>query len=173
LLSGDVPRRTVFTHLGWRQVDDRWAYLHTAGAIGADGPVSGVEIDPPAPLAAYTLADPPESGALIDAVRASLRLLKMGPARIMVPLLSAVYRSVLGSIDFSVHLSGPTGVFKSELAALCQQHHAAAGLYAMALAGFVRWLAPKYEGIRTGLKQEVAHQREHAAAGDQHARPAS
>jgi hypothetical protein len=41
-LSGDPPQRTVFTHLGWRRLGDRWAYLHAGGAVWADGPVDGV-----------------------------------------------------------------------------------------------------------------------------------
>src|SRR5262249_19787874 len=34
LLSGEVPRRTVFRHIGWRQIEDTWVYLHAGGAIG-------------------------------------------------------------------------------------------------------------------------------------------
>lgn len=40
----------------------------------------------------------------------------------MIPILAAVFRSVLGPADFSVHLTGRTGTGKSELAALAQQH---------------------------------------------------
>ena len=35
MLSGAVPRRTVYGHLGWRRIGDRWAFLHSGGAIGA------------------------------------------------------------------------------------------------------------------------------------------
>src|SRR5262249_35205239 len=31
LLSGDVPRRTVYAHTGWREIDGRWLYLHAGG----------------------------------------------------------------------------------------------------------------------------------------------
>jgi len=37
-----------------------------------------------------------------------------------------VYRAALGKVDFSVFVAGQTGVFKSALAALCQQHFGAA-----------------------------------------------
>ena len=40
----------------------------------------------------------------------------------MFPILAAVYRAPLGTSDFSVFLAGPTGVFKSEVAALAEQH---------------------------------------------------
>src|SRR5439155_23830899 len=45
-----------------------------------------------------------------------------GPAAISFPLLAATYRAVLGDADFALHLSGETGAFKSEVAALHQQH---------------------------------------------------
>jgi hypothetical protein len=44
----------------------------------------------------------------------------------MVPVLAATYRAPLGDVDFSLHLAGPSGVFKSELSALLQGHYGAA-----------------------------------------------
>jgi hypothetical protein len=61
-----------------------------------------------------------------------------------------------GSID-PVHLTA------------CQRD-AAAGLYAEALAAFLRWLASRYQGIRDGLRAEVASLREKALAGTAHRR---
>jgi hypothetical protein len=49
-------------------------------------------------------------------------MLEVGPAEILVPLYACIWRAVLGAPDFTVHLTGPTGVGKSELAALTQQH---------------------------------------------------
>jgi hypothetical protein len=40
-------------------------------------------------------------------------------------LLAATYRAALGEADFALHLAGQTGAFKSEIAALCQQHFGA------------------------------------------------
>jgi hypothetical protein len=37
-------------------------------------------------------------------------------------MLAAVYRAVLGGTDFAIHVTGGTGQFKTELAAICQQH---------------------------------------------------
>ena len=70
----------------------------------------------------HALPEPPTGTALRDAVRASLRLLEVAPDRVSVPLLAATYRAVLGATDLSLHLVGPTGVLKTELAALVQQH---------------------------------------------------
>ena len=60
------------------------------------------------------------------AVRASLRILSVAPDRISFPLLAAVYRAALGNLDFSLFLVGQSGVFKTAVAALCQQHFGAA-----------------------------------------------
>jgi hypothetical protein len=62
---------------------------------------------------------------LRHSIRAPLKLLDLGPERLTVPLLSAVFRSVMGDTDFSLHLCGPTGTFKTEVAALAQQHFGA------------------------------------------------
>jgi hypothetical protein len=50
------------------------------------------------------------------------------------------------------------------------QKDARAGLYAQSLAGFLRWLAPQVDDIRGRLRQEQAELRNHAQAGEQHAR---
>jgi hypothetical protein len=122
LLSGDVPRRTVYAHTGWREVGGGWCYLHAGGAIGADGPAGGVVVQLPDALAGYTLPDPPAGAELAAAIRASLAVLEVAPDRLTVPLLGAVYRAALGPADYALHLSGPTGALKTELATLCQQH---------------------------------------------------
>lgn len=125
LLSGDVPERRVLAHLGWREVDRQYVYLHAGGGIGADGPVAGLDVRAPDRLAHFVLPAPPVGDERVLAVRASLRLLRLAPLRITVPALAAVYRAVLGTADSSVHFAGGTGRFKSELAALQQQHYGA------------------------------------------------
>src|SRR4030095_7634076 len=125
VLSGEVPRRDVFTHLGWRCVGDTWCYLHAGGAVGPNGPLAGINVAPPSGCARYFLPEMPQGDALLQAVQASFRSLGLARYRITVPLLAAVPRAVLGSADFSIHIAGQTGVFKSELAALVQQHFGA------------------------------------------------
>ena len=124
LLSGEPPERMVYTHTGWREIGGEWVYLHGGGAIGPVG--ERVETHLEGVLSRYVLPDPPTGVELQTAVRASLRLLEVAPDRVSVPLLAATYRAVLGATDFSVHISGPTGVLKTELAALVQQHFGAA-----------------------------------------------
>jgi Domain of unknown function (DUF3854)/Domain of unknown function (DUF927) len=122
LLSGDVPRCVVFRHVGWRQIGDAWFYLHAGGAIGADGLVEDIPVSLPEPLARFHLPAPPEGAELRDSVKASLSLHRLGPDHLTFPLVAAVYRAVLGDADFGLHVEGPTGSYKSEIAALAQQH---------------------------------------------------
>jgi hypothetical protein len=126
MLSGEVPRRQVFTHTGWRKADDQMVYLHAGGAIGTGGVVPTVEVTLPAPLAGYVLPPPPTGEIRRRCIELSLGLLTVAPPWIAVPLCAAIWRAPLGSTDFTVHLSGPTGAGKSELAALVQQHYGAA-----------------------------------------------
>ena len=51
-----------------------------------------------------------------------MNLLDLAHDQVIVPAFCAVWRAVLGGTDCSLHLVGQTGVFKTELAALLQQH---------------------------------------------------
>src|SRR5206468_8843973 len=73
----------------------------------------------------FVLPAPGEGDELTSAIRATLRILDLAPDRVTAPLLGAVTRAVIGETDFSLHVTGPTGMGKSELAALGQQHYGA------------------------------------------------
>jgi len=122
VLSPDIKERRVYTHLGWRKINDAWKYLHVGGAIGIDGVVTGVEVHIPDALQRYVFPDPPSGQELIDTIHASLRVLTVAPGSIIAPIYASLWRAVLGASDFSLHLAGPTGQGKTELAALIQQH---------------------------------------------------
>ncbi|HTU19242.1 MAG TPA: DUF927 domain-containing protein [Gemmataceae bacterium] len=124
-LSGNVPCRTVYGHLGWRRVAERWLYLHAGGAIGGDGPAADISVSLPDALAHYVFPEPPSDERLRTAIRASLALLDLGSRRITFVLLSAVYRAVLGSVDFALHFVGESGAFKTEVSTLALQHFGA------------------------------------------------
>src|SRR5262249_31322273 len=109
-------------HTGWRKVQGTWVFLHANGALGALGPVADTVVALPEPLSGFQLPDPPQGEELAHAVQASLRVLALGPDPIMFPQLAAAYRAVLGGADSSLHTSGPTGTFKSETAAVIEQH---------------------------------------------------
>jgi hypothetical protein len=121
-LSASIRQQRIFAHLGWRQQNSHWVYLHAGGALGCRGPCSGLEVQPPAALQPYQLRWPQDPGRRAEAVRASLHFLSVAPDRISLPLLAAVYRAALGGVSFSLFVTGPSGVFKSALAAVCQQH---------------------------------------------------
>jgi hypothetical protein len=123
--SMTAEERCVYTHTGWRKVDGRWLYLHANGAISGAGDVTDVHTRLSGPLSRFELRSPVQPDALRCAVMASLKLVELGPPSISFPLLAATYRAVLGEADFAIHLAGETGAFKSELAALHQQHFGA------------------------------------------------
>jgi hypothetical protein len=125
LLSPTAENRTVYTHTGWRRIGSHWFYLHSSGAIGPEGAVDGIHVRLGEAMGRYSL-QLPKVDDVVAAVRASLQLLELAPASVSFPLLAATYRSVFGGSDFSIHLVGETGAFKSELAALQQQHFGAA-----------------------------------------------
>jgi hypothetical protein len=126
MLSKKTVHRTVYTHIGWRQLDDAWCFLHGNGAIGPSGPVDNVDIALNDGLQCYVLPEPAQhDDELREAVRSSLRLLEVAPDDISLPIYMSVWRAVLGAAPFSVYLVGPTGAGKSTLAALAQQHFGA------------------------------------------------
>ncbi|QEL19167.1 DUF3854 domain-containing protein [Limnoglobus roseus] len=128
-LSGEnIRTTTVYGHTGWRHLDGSWYYLHAGGAIGPPGaavPRLDVRLDGAAEQ--FLLPVPPQGADLRDAILASLGLLDgLAPDRITIPLVASLYRAALGSPDFALWFIGRTGVQKSELAALAQQHYGAA-----------------------------------------------
>ena len=125
-LSTNITSKRVYLSTGWEMVDGQMVYLHGNGAIGPDGNDPNVTVRLTDRLANYRFEGNPAGEELQKAVRLSLELLDVAPARVMLPCLAAVYRSVLGPSPFAVELIGRTGSFKTELLALCQQHFGAA-----------------------------------------------
>lgn len=115
---------TVYTHIGWRRIDDSWCYLHSGGAIGS----RRAQVELAQDVVGYALPDHTESYQ--EAVKASLRLRDVTPLEISVPLLALVYLSPLNEFfrqagcepAFVTMLTGPTGTMKSTLAALVLNH---------------------------------------------------
>ena len=108
----------VYTHLGWEQIDGTPVYLSSGVAIDANGVNDDVCVEAPSVLRGFRLLPPPDDP--VPAIRAVLELLNVAPDHIMVPLLGAVFRAPIGGVDWSLALSGHTGVRKSTLAALAQ-----------------------------------------------------
>jgi len=124
-LLSEPTYTTLYTHTGWRNIDGQDIYLHAGGAVGRDDDLPEVQVDLSGDLARYSLPPNPAPAAAAEALRASLGLLDVAPDHIMGPLLAITYRAPIGGADFTGHLSGLTGVRKTQLAALCQQHSGA------------------------------------------------
>lgn len=123
ILSGEPPTETVYLHTGWRQIEPHgWCFLHAGGAIGTEGPVSGIEVDLCNELKTLALPDPRDGADLVADVRESLALLKLAPATVSYICLSAAYRVVIAEMPLGIHIAGKTGAFKTEFAALIQAH---------------------------------------------------
>jgi hypothetical protein len=124
-LSTDIREQKMYTHTGWRRIDGVMIYLHGGGAIGAAGAVPNIDVRLSGPLANFQLELPTSKQELIEAIQASLRIIglaKKTAKHIAFVLLAAVYRACLKGCDFVIWIAGPTGVFKTEVAALAQQH---------------------------------------------------
>ena len=120
--SGSIRQERIFTHLGWRKHGTQHMYLHAGGALGAGGPLPDVQVQLPSTLQLFQMIPPGDLSERAQSIRASLRCLSLAPDRVTFPLLAAVYRAPFGKTDFSMFLVGKTGVFKTALAAVCQQH---------------------------------------------------
>src|SRR5262249_3806649 len=117
-LSPDPRQRQIFTHTGWRQINDKWVYLSGSTAGGDE-----FEVDLGPELSRYKL--PSMIKDEVEAVKLSLRLLDVAPLRITGPLWAACYRAPLACAfpqDLSVWLEGTTGSMKSTLAGLFLCH---------------------------------------------------
>jgi len=122
LRSVGAASRYVYTHTGWREIEEHRVYLNANGALGAEG--VAVELD--RELDRYCL--PPHPQGVRDAVEASLRFLEIAPPTITIPLWSAVYLAPLAEIvypAFTTWLYGVTGTLKSTMAALALCHYGA------------------------------------------------
>jgi hypothetical protein len=110
-------RRFRFT--GWCEVDGTMVYLHRSGAIGEGGPVEGLRAEAPAPVDCFDFGD-----LSIDPARgvaAVLDLLAVESATVVVPLLAASFRAVMGPSRLTLHVCGRMGTGKSMLVGLAAQ----------------------------------------------------
>jgi hypothetical protein len=48
--SGPIQQQRIFTHIGWKKQGTQYLYLHSGGALSAEGLVSGVQVQLPTTL---------------------------------------------------------------------------------------------------------------------------
>lgn len=112
--------RNIYKHIGWEVIDGEKAYIHSGGAISANGNDPSVEVRLPSELAKYDLTS---SANVKDAIIATLSLCELTMPEITWPMLAATLTPVYGQVDFGLHLTGRTGTFKSEVMSLFQSHY--------------------------------------------------
>jgi hypothetical protein len=127
--SGEIPRRRIYEHTGWREIEGRMVYLSSTGALGlSDDANITVEVDlhmgrPETHMTRYALPLQPKE--IDQAILASLNFWDITDASITVPQWAAVYLAPLSPLltaDFGLWVHGKSGSFKSVLAALALSH---------------------------------------------------
>jgi hypothetical protein len=126
--ANTIRRIEEYTSLGWLLRGDRYLYLHAGGAIGADGLDADLRVVPQEALRPYRLPDPPDDATRRRAVAAHLDIWSLGhrPGGRAAAAVAATlpFLAVMGPVNFVVHLTGPTGVYKTTLAILVYQYFA-------------------------------------------------
>ena len=119
--SNGIQQKTIFTHMGWRQINKEWVYLSNSGAIGADN----ICVRLPRGLQRYSLPQVPENE--LGAIKESLTFINIGNREITLPLFSLLYLAPLTTLlnpmpNFSGYLHGDTGTFKTTILELALSH---------------------------------------------------
>lgn len=126
-LSEEIETLDVYGHLGWKNINKAWVFLHCGGGI-ADGSATqdiNVELEGEK-LNHYQFPEEGTSENLHQAIEATLSLTDLAPDKVIFSLLAATFRAPLGEacpIDFSLFIVGPTGCQKTELTAFGQSFY--------------------------------------------------
>lgn len=119
-------RVTMYTHTGWRKINDRYVYLTQGGAIGADGSVS-VELGN-GKLSRYAIGDDKDWDKMdmLEALAAVNQLRQVMPGNVYTAAMAMVFLAPLrevmedsgAPIRHLLYLYGKTGTGKSVVASL-------------------------------------------------------
>lgn len=116
-LSPKMSERRIYIHTGWREIGEKWVYLHANGAVGSDS--LNVELE--SSLDNYALPSSYTGEQLKEAALKTKNLLEICDFEISFPLFAAVHLAPFASyldLDFTLWLLGSTGSLKSTLASL-------------------------------------------------------
>lgn len=103
---------------GWVMHRGVMVYLHKSGAIGPHGAVEGVRSEVTGSAASFDFGDLSMDPA--RGVRAIVDLLSVEPAPVMVTLMCAAFRSMMGPSSLTVHVYGGSATGKSLRVGLVQ-----------------------------------------------------
>lgn len=123
ILGQNCREETIYTYTGWRQINNKWIFLHAGGAIGADN-VSVDLSEGGAVLARYALPDRCDNAK--EVANVAFSMLNLAEPEIVYPLFAAVFLAPLCEVlqphslqaDFMLFVIGRTQSGKSSLAAL-------------------------------------------------------
>ena len=121
--SKDAKRLMVYTHTGWREMNDQWMYLSGSGAIGSDD----IVVTLPEALKRYAIPHTVDKEKEAIGILRSLSFLDVGKHEITFPLYGLLWLSVLTTLlnpmpNFSGYAYGDTGTFKTTVAMLLLSH---------------------------------------------------
>lgn len=119
LSIGRTEHATLYKHLGWVRIGERWVYLHAGGGITAGEPVQ-VDVDPGRILDGFRLPPPPTADDEQQRINQLVALLHLAPHHVTMPLFLYALAAPLGHTPFSLYMAGPTGVRKTSLALVYQ-----------------------------------------------------
>ena len=122
-LSTNMQDRRTLTHTGWTIVNGERLFLHAGGAIGSND----VSVKLPRNLNNYRF---PIDDAVdpVTAMRESIKLLDVAPARVAMPIWAAMFLGPLSEIIapvFTVNVEGGSGSLKSSYSAVMLNHYGA------------------------------------------------
>jgi hypothetical protein len=106
----------IYAQSGFRKINGVYRYLH--------GGARDVRL--PSHVAPLFCLPPALTGAALKgAINASLAVLDIGPLRVTAPMYCAIWRALLGPVNWTFGLIGRTGGFKTAAMVLCLQHYGA------------------------------------------------
>lgn len=120
--SEDIKTERIYSHTGFRKIDDRWVFLHTGGAISESGNDPNIKVDlGMTQLNSYELEFESDKAIEKANIKAALDFLDLAPDRITFAILGMNFRAPTASIKLIttvLFFCGLTGCFKSVMAAL-------------------------------------------------------
>jgi hypothetical protein len=121
-LSYGAKEEVVYSHTGFREINGETKFLHSNGAMGANGNDSRIIMDASsAQLQNICLETPISIDHLKKNCLEVLEFAKVGPSHLMIPLLAFTFRAPTAStlrMAQILFITGPSGVFKSVLLGL-------------------------------------------------------
>ena len=119
--------KTVYVAPGWREHDLGRFFVHRSGAIGPNGRLDvPTRFAPTGPFSVYDLPDPVEDSKILRQawLDGTVPLQQNLPAKVLAPLLSAVWYSPFGKSELATHLMGARAAAKTGTAGLVCQYFA-------------------------------------------------